>query len=181
MILGGPLINFLVNRRQQRLAALVLRNRQERGFQKGQQQSNWRRIEPYGISRRKSKEQPIPLFGASPGEFGLDWAYVKPRKVTPLGYQVGSSVSRPTWNRSGSTVNLKPDIIYKKSELESSRRKLSTERTNIRPIPKGGSTVTNWDGKVRNVPSKQSYLTTERKAEKRAPEPSINQDPYSFY
>ena len=125
-----------------------------------------------------------PLFGVDPEEayFGLDWAYFKPRKVPSIGFH--PAVSRPTVNRAGSVVGLKPSMTYGKSDLQETRRSLSYDGTDQRPIQGRRSGVC-WDGVVRNnAGARKSYLSSRKKSE---PTPrdrltkEMTREVYSFF
>jgi len=113
----------------------------------------------------------------------LDWSVVQSRSFAPVPVGPRKGVSPPIRQRRGSTVNLKPlntAKAYRDPSLSRSFKKVYTG-TDQSPPKRGGSTVSKWDGQVRNSGTRPSYLSTPRKAGKRTPEPSIHQDPYSFY
>lgn len=120
-----------------------------------------------------------PLFGAGAAEFGLDWAYTRPRKVAQQALP-NPNAPKPTWNRGSSVVSLRPLRTYGKSQIQETRRRLSFEQTDQRPTPRSRGMI-NWDGKPRHFGTRPSYLSSPRKASRRKPEPSIRRDPYSFY
>lgn len=166
----GIFINFLLERSKERLNSINWYRRK-----------SLRRTKKNYVHRLQGKagEPSVPLFGASPGEFGLDWAYTKPRKVSPQGYQAGSGVSKPIVNRSGSTAGLRAERLSGKSEIQESRRGSISGRTDQRIMfARRSSGVPKFTKQVVKHPS---YLTSTRSAEKQKPEPSIHRDPYSFY
>jgi len=131
--------------------------------------------EPYTFFQRAGKR--IPHFGSDIG-FGQDYAQY--RSVNPPAIGVREGVPRPIRNRRGGTINLQAANLQGKSEIQETRRGLKFGKTDQHVTATRRSSGSNWDGIVRNLPTKKTYLTTQ-KAGKQKPEPSIKNDPYSFY
>lgn len=176
----GLILSFILQRVQERRNAQAWLQRKGRNLQLGQAQYEWRRTQPYDFSQRSAPEK-VPLFGSGSG-FGLD--YVQTRSVpAPVMGLVRLDTPKPI--KRFSAANLQP--------LENSQRpyedpaisrifKPAAEGTDQKPLAHGGSPVANWDGQVRAFQRKPSFENAAPGTSgKKEPEPSIAQDPYSFY
>lgn len=178
----GILLNFIRERQKRIINRLEWEKRKRvlhggrivKGRQEGAAQHEWRTTQPYDFGQRQPGK--IPFFGTVPMEF-TETQY---RSIpAPVQAKIIPG-NKPIINRRGSTVNLKP-LNVSKSEIQETRRGLNFGETDQHVMATRRSSGSNWDGIVRNLPTKKTYLNTPRKAEKQKPEPSIRQDPYSFY
>lgn len=163
----GPLINFLFERiRERQDQNAWLRHKQiRRGHHEGAAQYKWRKTEKYDFSQRPAKK--VPFFGSNTNEgLALDWASDEARSIrVPIQSGKAEGVSSPTRRRLGNTANIAPLVLYGKSDVQETRRSLSYQGTDQKPIIGRRSSGASWDGLVRNIGTRRSYLSARRKPE----------------
>lgn len=191
------LLNFIRERQRSIINRLEWEKRKQilqgerivKGRQEGQAQREWRTTQPYDFSQKAylsqykavKKSPNVTLPPPNEPSLGLDWSITQSRSFNPSPAGPREGVPKAIVNRGGSVVNLKPKRLHGKSEVQQTRRHLSYQETDQKPIRGRRSSGGSWDGVIRNTGTRPSYLTASRKAATKEPEPSIYQDPYSFY